>query len=370
MIELCPHGRLDLIAGTDRHRGFVHNDFVVIHVLPDRLGNRRYVLQIGGTIFIRGRAHCDELEGSVLHGFLYIRGERQAPGFDSVLDDIVKPGLVDGNLTILQLVDLGLINVHAQHVMANIGQAGSGNKPDITGTKNRYLHPLNPDIFNISKKFLLASRSFFLLPDRFPSQSGTHDRFQIIIGRLPAQGLFNQCIVCHQRSWITGATAGFSHREINTGLPAHHINYFPHRKAAAVAAVHNFRLAAAGHVIQSHYVRTGEVFHVNIITDTGAVAGIVIRTKYTHPFALPGYTLTGHLDKVSRFRCRLAQQAVRIGTRYVEVAQHNVIKTGSRRKIHDHPLAHHLGCAVGIDRGKREVFCKNRLLRHAINRSR
>ena len=78
-------------------------------------------------------------------GFFRVCGKGKTPCLDGVLHNIVQAWFVDGNLATLKLFDLGLINVHTQNVMTNIRQTCTGHEPDITGSKNRNFHPLNPN---------------------------------------------------------------------------------------------------------------------------------------------------------------------------------------------------------------------------------
>ncbi|KAG1307041.1 hypothetical protein G6F62_015299 [Rhizopus arrhizus] len=40
----------------------------------------------------------------------------------------------------VEAIDLGLVDVDADHLMTNVGQAGAGHQPYITGTENRNAH--------------------------------------------------------------------------------------------------------------------------------------------------------------------------------------------------------------------------------------
>ncbi len=128
-------------------------------------------------------------------------------------------------------------------------------------------------------------------------------------------------------------------------------------------------MTTIGHIVQRHHVGLGQIFHMDVVANAGAIPGIVVGTENTHSVTLAGHALTGHLDQVGRFRCRLPQQAFRIGTRNIEVTENHVVETGGCSQIHNHPLAHHFGRAVGVDRSQRQVLGEHRLLRHAIDRS-
>ena len=49
---------------------------------------------------------------------------------------------MDGNDSLLEAVDFFLVDVDAQHVVARIGKAGTGDEADVTGAKNGDSHKL------------------------------------------------------------------------------------------------------------------------------------------------------------------------------------------------------------------------------------
>ncbi len=53
---------------------------------------------------------------------------------------LAQPGLEDRNLAAVERCDLGGILVDADHVMAEIGETGAGNKPNIAGADHRHMH--------------------------------------------------------------------------------------------------------------------------------------------------------------------------------------------------------------------------------------
>src|SRR3546814_12827990 len=48
--------------------------------------------------------------------------------------------LVDRDDAVVQAVDLGLVDVHAHHLVADFGQAGSGDESDVAGSEDRNAH--------------------------------------------------------------------------------------------------------------------------------------------------------------------------------------------------------------------------------------
>jgi hypothetical protein len=66
--------------------------------------------------------------------------KRQAAGFDIARDQGFEPGLEDRDHSPAQLPDLRRIPVDAGHDMSEIGKAGPGHEPHVTGTDHRYSH--------------------------------------------------------------------------------------------------------------------------------------------------------------------------------------------------------------------------------------
>ena len=64
----------------------------------------------------------------------------------------------------------------------------------------------------------------------------------------------------------------------------------------------------------------------------------------------------------------LADPSRGIGARHVEIAQRHVAQRIHRRHIAQHPFAHELGGAVGIDGTRRRLFARIAVLGHAVHR--
>ena len=102
-------GAAHLVGSAHGHGGFIDDDAVGIHVLADVARGGEHVLQVGRAVFVRRRAHGDELDGAVLGGLLHIGGEGQAAGSDVAADHFVQPRLMDGNAAVLEDLDLGRV---------------------------------------------------------------------------------------------------------------------------------------------------------------------------------------------------------------------------------------------------------------------
>src|SRR3546814_16822589 len=56
------------------------------------------------------------------------------------LDHRLQARLVERDDAVVQAVDLGLVDVHAHHLVADFGQAGSGDESDVAGSEDRNAH--------------------------------------------------------------------------------------------------------------------------------------------------------------------------------------------------------------------------------------
>src|SRR3546814_19262263 len=56
------------------------------------------------------------------------------------LDHRLQARLLDRDAAVVQAVHLGLVDVHAHHLVADFGQAGSGDESDVAGPEDRNAH--------------------------------------------------------------------------------------------------------------------------------------------------------------------------------------------------------------------------------------
>ena len=68
------------------------------------------------------------------------------PGFDVARDHrAASPGSWIGTPPLFSVVDLARVDVEAQHVVADLGEAGAGDEADVAGADHRDLQALAPD---------------------------------------------------------------------------------------------------------------------------------------------------------------------------------------------------------------------------------
>lgn len=64
----------------------------------------------------------------------------QTTGLHRTLYDLIQPRLIDRDLPSNQRLDLLLIDIHTSHIDTNFRKTRPGDKTDITGSNNGYIH--------------------------------------------------------------------------------------------------------------------------------------------------------------------------------------------------------------------------------------
>ena len=132
--------RLHRARRTHRHRALVYNELVVRHVAANAARGGEHVLHVGGAVFVRRRAHGDELDRAKAHALLDVAGEVKALRLDVAQHDFFQARLEDGNFATQQHVNLGLIEIDAQHIVAHFGKTRAGDETYIAGAYNCQFH--------------------------------------------------------------------------------------------------------------------------------------------------------------------------------------------------------------------------------------
>jgi hypothetical protein len=143
----------DLVCRADRDGGLVDDDFRFGHPAADVARRGEHVFQVGRTILVGRRADCDELELAVRHRRVDVGGKAQATRRFVAADHRLQAGFVNGNAAVVENVDLALIEIETEHVVADFGKAGSGDQADIAGTDDGDFH------FEIPRLLLIRSSS-------------------------------------------------------------------------------------------------------------------------------------------------------------------------------------------------------------------
>ena len=109
-------------------------------MLADFSGSCEDVLQIGRAIFVRRGADGDAVGVGVRGSVGEVGGEVQASGSGVSGDDFIQAGFVDGQLALFETVDFLRADVHAGDVVADFGEAAAGNKANVSGSDDDYVH--------------------------------------------------------------------------------------------------------------------------------------------------------------------------------------------------------------------------------------
>ena len=118
--------RLDLVAGADWDGRLGDDHAGLVGGLSDLPGSGENIGEVGMAVAAT-RRRADGNKDRVRAGdpSLQVGGERQASGLDVGRDQLVQPRLEYGHAPGFERLDLGPVLVDADHVMAEVGQAGS-----------------------------------------------------------------------------------------------------------------------------------------------------------------------------------------------------------------------------------------------------
>ena len=132
MRRLTGDGGVNLFRGAHRHRALVDDDHVLGHRATDVARHVEHMLQIGRPILTLRRADGDERDIRPANGVRQIGREGQT--FLAVIAEnkLGEPRLEDGHLTRLERGDLRRILIHADDVVAVLGEAGAQNQTDVS----------------------------------------------------------------------------------------------------------------------------------------------------------------------------------------------------------------------------------------------
>src|SRR5205814_1960982 len=102
--------------------------------------SRDHVLPIGRTVLAGRSTYGDELECAVADACIDVGREPQPAGSDVASDHFGESGLVNRHASAMENVDLGDIDIEAQHVVAYFGEARAAHQTDVSGAGYGYFH--------------------------------------------------------------------------------------------------------------------------------------------------------------------------------------------------------------------------------------
>ena len=137
----------------DGVNGFVC-DALDVAAIADRL-DRLAVPGAAAAMHAAARTAVADLDLETMAGrlidlyrrLLDVGSEAQATGGDVALDDVIESGLVDRDTARFEQVYLARVDVDAQHVVADLGEAGAADQSDIAGADNGNFHLIAPSVF-------------------------------------------------------------------------------------------------------------------------------------------------------------------------------------------------------------------------------
>jgi hypothetical protein len=128
------------VGGAHRHRRLVDHDGRAGDVVADRARHREHVPQVGAAVLVGRRAHRDEHHLAVGDAGRGVGGEVQAPGAVVADHQRLEPGLVDRDHALREAVDLRLVDVDADDVVADLRQARARDEADVARAEDGDAH--------------------------------------------------------------------------------------------------------------------------------------------------------------------------------------------------------------------------------------
>lgn len=188
--------------------------------------------------------------------------------------------------------------------------------------------------------------------------------------RLPVQLLVGQARVGRQVEHVTLPPLDDIVGQVATHDLAERLDHLEHRGATAGAQVPRLDAGLVlAQVVESDQMALGEVAHVNVVADGGAITGGVIVAEDEEFLALAGGDLSQQREQVVRNALGvLTHDAARVGAAGVEVAQVGTVplRVGlasllevvslGRDVVLDDTLDHRLRAAVGVGRADGAVL--------------
>src|SRR5690606_5718904 len=121
--EAVPYRIADAVGGADRNRRLIDDNPVFVEVFADAACDGQHMPEVRGAILVGRGADGEERKRAVGDALGGVEREPQPSGFAVFGDQCIETGLVNGDLAPVQHVDLSGIHVHAEDVVANLGEA-------------------------------------------------------------------------------------------------------------------------------------------------------------------------------------------------------------------------------------------------------
>src|ERR1700738_3209447 len=162
-----------------------------------------------------------------------------------------------------------------------------------------------------------------------PIPSATHNRLKRGKLRLPIQIALDTARARHQHGRIAGTPRHFTRGNRMSRYAANGFYNLANAKTAAGAKIVD-ELVALAQRIQHQNMRAGQVAHVNVITDAGAIRSGIVGSEDGDGFALSERHLQRQGNQVRLGHMILAQMAG--GSRRVEIAEAGITQAMDKMK--------------------------------------
>src|ERR1700738_44090 len=153
--------------------------------------------------------------------------------------------------------------------------------------------------------------------------------------RLPMQIAFDTARARHQHGRITGTAGDFAYGNRMPGYAANGFDHFANAIAAAGAEIVN-ELVTLAQSLEHKNMRAGEVAHMNVITDAGAIGCGIVGSEDRNVFALSERNLQRKRNQMRLRHMVLAKIAG--GSRGVKIAEARIPQAVDTVKPGEHLL--------------------------------
>ncbi|MNR10694.1 hypothetical protein D3C85_1269580 [compost metagenome] len=126
----------NLVRGPNWNRGFIDDNFLVMHVASNCLRNGQDILEIRTTIFSRRRTYCNELYFGKINTLCGIGCKDQSAGFVILFYQGRKPWFINRNNAFDKISYLVFVLIDATYRMTRISEDSGLNQTDIASAKN------------------------------------------------------------------------------------------------------------------------------------------------------------------------------------------------------------------------------------------
>ncbi len=119
---------------------FINNHFVVFQDLSQVIRHAEDVFQVGGTVFSGRSGKCEENDLGISYTIFEAGGEAETLFLYIPQEEFFQAGLINGDLSVRQLFNFSLVDVHAGYIIASFGKTSTGYQTYVSGTYNSDFH--------------------------------------------------------------------------------------------------------------------------------------------------------------------------------------------------------------------------------------